>query len=142
MRFKGIRAGVTALAALGASTVITVSMTAPALAHCVGSATSSSTTGSGSEYNINANTCNGDTIYTGRFDDISTSVSIRMRWDADQNGTYEGISGNSSSNVADTVSGLLWSYDEADSASWFQICHTNGSGGIIACASRGTNSGY
>ena len=130
------------LAAAGATTISMVSTATPALAHCVGSSTASSSTGSGTEYNLNANTCNGDTIYTGRFDDVSTSVSIRMRWDADQNGTYEGISGNSSSNVTDTVSGLLWSYDEADSASWFQICHTNGSGGIIACASRGTNSGY
>jgi hypothetical protein len=142
MRGKQIRGAVLALASIGATTISAVSTVTPALAHCVGSSTVSTSSGSGTEYNLNADTCNGDTIYTGRFSDISTSVSIRMRWDADQNGTYEGISGNSSSNVSDTVSGLLWTYDDANSASWFQICHTNGSGGIIACASRGTNSGY
>lgn len=121
MRYERIRAGVLALAAVGTTTISMVSTATPALAHCVGSSIVSSSSGSGTEYNLNANTWNGDTIYTGRFSDVSTSVS---------------------SNVADTVSGLLWTYDEADSASWFQICHTNGSGVIIACASRGTNSGY
>lgn len=142
MRGKQIRRAVLALVSIGTTTVSAVSTAMPALAHCVGSSTVSTTSGSGTEYNLNADTCNGDTIYTGRFSDVSTSVSIRMRWDVDQNGAYDGISGNSSSNVSDTDSGLLWTYDDANSASWFQICHTNGCGGIIACASRGTNSGY
>lgn len=142
MKIQKLRAAALAVALIGGPGFAVLGQSAPTFAHCVGSSTQATSTGSGREYNINANTCNGDTVYTGRFEDLSTSVSIRMRWDANQNGTYEGASGNSSSNVADTISGLLWTYDESDSASWFQICHTNGSGGIIACGSQGTNSGY
>ena len=133
------------MALLGSSLVAGGSVlyeAAPVYARCVGSGTQTTSSGFGQEYNVNTSTCNGDKFYFGNFDDLSTSVSIRMRWDLDQNGTYDGYSGNSSTNVADTPSGLSWSYNDADSASWYQICNTNGSGGIISCASRGTNSGY
>jgi len=142
MKLKKLRTAALVAALIGGPAVSVIGQSAPTFAHCVGSSTQATSTGSGREYNINANTCNGDLAYTGRFEDLSTSVSIKMRWDADQNGTYEGASGNSSSNVADTISNLLWTYSDSNSASWFQICHTNGSGGIIVCGSRGTNSGY
>lgn len=143
MKIKKYPAAVFAAALLGGPCFAVLGGTAPTFAHCEGSATVASSSSAGREYNDNAVTCNGDKQYTGRFEDFSTSVSIRMRWDLDQNGTYDAYSPNSSSNVADTISGLLWNYNnDSDSASWFQICHTNGSGGVIACASRGTNSGY
>jgi hypothetical protein len=142
MMINKLRTTVFAAALTAASGLAVVGPGSVVSAHCVGSSTVASSTGSGREYNLNANTCDGDLQYTGRFEDLSTTVSIRMRWDANQDGGYEGISGNSSSNVANTISGLLWTYTDSNSASWFQICHTNGSGGIIACGSRGTNSGY
>lgn len=142
MSINKLRSSVFVAVLTAASGLAVVGPGSAVSAHCVGSSTLATTSGSGREYNINANTCNVDLQYTGRFEDLSTTVSIRMRWDANQNGAYEGISGNSSSNVADTISGLLWTYTDTNSTSWFQICHTNGTGGIIACASRGTNSGY
>lgn len=141
-RFKRVSLGLVASGLVMASTVGGLVPTPVAMAHCIGSSTLATTTGQGREYHLNSGTCDGDLTYTARFEDLSTSVSIRMQWDADQNGTYEGASANSSSSISTVISGLLWTYGDTNSASYFRICHTNGGGGVIACATRGTNSGY
>lgn len=107
-------------------------------AHCVGSSTSSSSTAYASQYNLNANTCNGDLIYTGRFDDLSSTYNNRMAWDLEQDGVYDGTSVLSSG----TGTGYQWTYSDSNSASYFRFNRYNSGGTLVATSSQGTNSGY
>jgi hypothetical protein len=113
-----------------------------ASAHCAGSSTvATGLAGYGREFNLNANTCDNKRDYTGRFDDLSTTFGIRMQWDVEQNGGYEG--GSIVTSASATPTSLLWTYtDAADTASWFRISYYNSNSVYVGNLGRGTNSGY
>lgn len=134
--------GRAAAALIVLSAAATVGVVAPDLvshgdvasAHCTGVGQTLATQSSwGREYNINANTCNQDTEYTGRFCDRFAGDGVRIRMN------YSSPSGSSAASNDDGACGLLWTYNDSDTISNFRICHYNSSLVLINCASSGTD---